>query len=172
VLAARRATELAAVGDAARQAGAASVLVVPTDMDDASAVEALVQRAGKAHGGRLDVLFLNHARVDDALISSHADARALEENLRSIFQTNVIGSAQAARAALPLLEAASGHIAVVSSASAKVAAPFHSGAWGGGRKERASLGALELGGSTAASQPSHPPTHRLRHLQVRSARPV
>ena len=124
VLAARRASELEAVGAASRAAGAASALVVPTDMDDEGAVAALVAAAGAAHG-RLDVLFLNHARVDEGLFVSHSAPGALAGVLTGVLRTNVVGSALAARAALPLLAAAGGHIAVVSSASAKVAAPFH-----------------------------------------------
>ena len=125
VIAARREAELSAVGEKARAAGAASVLVVPTDMEDAAAVEHLVRACSEAHGGRLDVLFLNHARVDDGLLSSHADARSLQGILLGVFSANLVGSALAARAAMPLLEKSGGHIAVVSSASAKVAAPFH-----------------------------------------------
>lgn len=126
VLAARRARELEATADAARAAGAPAVVTVPTDMANGTAVEALVAAAAAAFG-RLDTLVLNHAMVDDALFASHAGPADLDASMLAIFRANVMGSAYAARAALPLLEAAGGHIAVVGSASAKVAAPFHAG---------------------------------------------
>jgi short-subunit dehydrogenase len=123
VLAARRAAELDRVAAGARAAGSPAVTVVPTDMGSPGAVEALVGAAVAAHG-RLDTLVLNHAAFDDALFLSH-NASTLED--RVMFQTrvNVLGSAVAARAALPHLEASGGHIAVVSSGTAKLSAPFH-----------------------------------------------
>lgn len=126
VLAARRGAELRAVGAAASAAGAADVLALPTDMADPAAVRAMVE-AAVARFGRLDVLLLNHATVDDALFVAHTTPAALETAIGTPFRVNVLGSAHAARAALPHLEATAGHIAVVSSASAKVAAPFHAG---------------------------------------------
>lgn len=126
VLAARRREELETVAAAALAAGAASALAVPTDMSDAGAVTSLVETT-VARFGRIDILFLNHAIVDDALFISNADAAAVDATFTRIFRTNVVGSAMAARVALPHLEKTRGHIAIVSSASAKVAAPFHSG---------------------------------------------
>jgi NAD(P)-dependent dehydrogenase (short-subunit alcohol dehydrogenase family) len=126
VLAARRGAELRAVGAAASAAGAEDVLTVPSDMADASAVRALVDGA-VARFGRLDVLLLNHATVADDLLVTYNTHAALEAAIGTPFRVNVMGSTHAARAALPHLEAAAGHIAVVSSASAKVAAPFHAG---------------------------------------------
>lgn len=126
VLAARRRTELEATAEAAKAAGAVDVLVLPTDMSDGSQVEALISAAVDRFG-RLDKLILNHAMVDDALFSSHGSPASLDDSMLAIFRANVMGSAYAARAALPHLEATGGHIAVVGSASAKVAAPFHAG---------------------------------------------
>jgi short-subunit dehydrogenase len=125
-LAARRAPELAAVAASARRACAAAgfsceVREVPTDMGDAGAVEALVAAAG----ARLDLLVLNHAAVDDALVAEYASGAALAAAAAAVLHANVIGSALAARAALPALAAARGHIAVVSSASTIAPSPFH-----------------------------------------------
>lgn len=128
VLAARRERELNAVADAARAAGAAAVVAVPTDLTDPAACEALVEAALAAFpGGRIDTLFLNAAYADEGLFVSRNDSAALGDALTRPFATNVLGAAYVTRAALPALEAAGGHIAVVSSASAKVPAPFHSG---------------------------------------------
>jgi short-subunit dehydrogenase len=125
-LAARRAPELAAVAASARRACAAAgfaceVREAPTDMADVGGVEALVAAAG----ARLDLLVLNHAAVDDALIAEYADGRALAAAAAAVLNANVLGSALAARAALPALAAARGHIAVVSSASTIAPSPFH-----------------------------------------------
>lgn len=126
VLAARRREELEAIAAAALDAGAAEAVAISTDMSDASAVTSLIETT-VARFGRIDILFLNHAIIDDALFVSHADAQSVAESLTRIFRANVVGSAMAARVALPHLEKTRGHIAIVSSASAKVAAPFHSG---------------------------------------------
>ena len=126
-LAARRATELSAVAAAARAAApGCHVTAVATDMSDRSAVEALVAAAvAAAPGGALDLLVLNHAAVDDALVREYADAAALERAAAPVLSANVLGSMLAAYAALPALAAARGHIAVVSSASTIAPAPFH-----------------------------------------------
>ena len=128
VLAARKRAQLEAVAASARSAGAASVLVVPTDMGVVADVTALVAATVAAHGG-LDVLLLNHAAVDDALFTEHPTPEDAAASLHGILAANVVGSAAAARAALPYLLASPrrGHIGVVSSATAKVPAPFHSG---------------------------------------------
>ena len=125
VLAARRREELEAVASAALTAGASAALSVPTDMSDPRAVTDLVNVTIERFG-RIDILFLNHAIIDDALFVSHPDAASVDSRLTQIFRANVVGSAMASRLALPHLERSRGHIAVVSSASAKVAAPFHS----------------------------------------------
>jgi NAD(P)-dependent dehydrogenase (short-subunit alcohol dehydrogenase family) len=126
VLAARRASELEKVASTARTLGAMDVLVVPTDMSSAAAVEAMVSSAIGKFGG-IDILLLNHAAFDDQLFLDHKDAKSLDDTMSFQFQVNVMGSAYATRAALPSLEKRAGHIAVVSSGSAKIAAPFHAG---------------------------------------------
>ena len=128
ILAARKRVQLEAVAERARAAGAASVLVVPTDMALAHEVQGLIDATIARHGG-LDILLLNHAAVDDTLFTEHANAEAVAASLSSVLLANVVGSAAAARAALPFLEASprGGHIAVISSATAKVPAPFHAG---------------------------------------------
>jgi short-subunit dehydrogenase len=124
VLAARRASELERVAATARERGALDVLVVPTDMGDSQAVESLIGRALSAFG-RLDTLVLNHAAFDDQFFLHYNDSKSLEDQLMFQMRVNVLGCAQATRAALPHLEKTGGHIAVVSSGSAKIAAPFH-----------------------------------------------
>ena len=126
-LAARRIVELTAVAEAARLASPGCVVTaVATDMANRSAVEALVEAAvAAAPGGALDLLVLNHAAVDDALVREYTDAAALERAVSPVLTANVLGSIVAAYAALPALAAARGHIAVVSSASTIAPAPFH-----------------------------------------------
>ena len=141
VLAARRVHELSVVADAARAAGAASVRYYPTDMSNATAVAALV--AAAALDGRLDVLLLNHATVDEGLLDAYESPEALAAALALPLMTNAVGSAVAAVAGLGSLERGSygggaGHIALVSSASAIVAAPFR----GGYVASKAALGGL------------------------------
>jgi short-subunit dehydrogenase len=124
VLAARRRAELQATADIAAASGAASVTAIPTDMTDSAAVESLVAAAAAQHG-RIDLLVLNHAIVDEGLFIAYRNASDLGAALADVLRTNLVGSAVAARAALPHLERSAGHIAVISSASAKVSAPFH-----------------------------------------------
>lgn len=125
VIAARRRAQLEQVADECRAAGAVSVLAVPTDMTDREQVERLLHRAAQAFDGRIDVLMLNHAAVDDALVFEYNSPAALEAGLQSVLHANVVGSAIATRVALPYLEAAGGTVAVVSSASTIAPAPFH-----------------------------------------------
>jgi short-subunit dehydrogenase len=125
VIAARRRTQLEQVANECRAAGAASVLAIPTDMTDREQVERLLHRAAAAFDGRIDVLMLNHAAVDDGLVFEYNSTAALEAGLQSVLHANVVGSAIATRVALPYLEAAGGTVAVVSSASTIAPAPFH-----------------------------------------------
>lgn len=126
MLAARRAPELEATAAAALAVGGGgAVHWHVTDMASPAAVAGLVDAAAAAFGGRLDVLMLNHAAVDDALVVEYADAAALAAAAAPVLNANVLGSMLAARAALPALAAARGHIAVVSSASTIAPAPFH-----------------------------------------------
>lgn len=125
-IAARRAAQLEATEARALEAGAQDVLIVPTDMSDASACDALVQKTIERFG-RLDILFLNHATVDDGLFIASNGTQSIDDTVLWTLRANLMGSAYAAKAALPYLEATGGHIAVVGSASAKVPAPFHIG---------------------------------------------
>ncbi len=125
VLAARRAKELEATAALARAAGAQDVLVVPTDMGDSAAVEALVRTATEHFGGRIDLLLLNHALSEEHMVLEYGTAADLVRSVGQTMAVNLLGSAVAVQAALPSLERAGGHVAVVSSASAKTPAPFH-----------------------------------------------
>lgn len=126
VLAARRKEQLEEVATQALEAGATAVITVPTDLSDPAAVTSLIETA-IARFTRIDILFLNQAVFDDDLFVSYPDAQSIDKVLSRAFKSNVVGSAMAARVALPYLERVGGHIAVTSSASAKVAAPFHVG---------------------------------------------
>jgi corticosteroid 11-beta-dehydrogenase isozyme 1 len=125
ILAARRKALLEGTAAKALRAGAASALAVVTDMTQRDQVGALVDTV-KQKFGRLDVLLLNHATVDDAMVLEYENSTSLAAAVEPVFSANVLGSIYATHAALPLLEKSKGHIAVVSSASTIAAAPFHS----------------------------------------------
>lgn len=128
VIAARRRAELEVTAELARARGAAHgvrVVAVPTDMGKHGEVEALIRAAVSAFGG-IDILVLNHAAVDNALLVEYANASSLAEAAASVLSTNVLGAMTASWAALPHLIASRGHIAVVSSASTVAPSPFHS----------------------------------------------
>lgn len=124
VIAARRAKEL---NETARLAGD-SVYAVPTDTGNTTASRMLVARAVEIMGG-LDVLLLNHA-VSNEFLASELDANEFDYQISLHMHANLAGSAALAHAALPHLERSprknGGQIIVVSSASAKTPAPFHS----------------------------------------------
>lgn len=120
---------------------------VQVDMSSPEDVSRLISFAASAGGGRIDTLILNHAAFDEGLFLDHVDLQAggnsssvtaLEEGFTRQWRTNILGIAQAVRLALPTLMrstrpgrtggvARGGHIGIVSSASTKVAAPFHPG---------------------------------------------
>ena len=93
-------------------------------MASPTGVSALVA-AAVARYGRLDVLLLNHASVDDRMLVEYANGSDVAAGINAVMGANLVGSATAVAAALPHLEATAGHIAIVSSASAHVPAPFH-----------------------------------------------
>lgn len=126
VLAARRKSELEKVADGARRQGAAEVIVIPTDFSNSQEVQTLIQQT-VARFGAIDTLILNHAAFDDGMFMSFNTTDDMTKQLEFQFRVNVVGSAVATRAALPFLERTAGHIAVVSSGSAKIPAPFHPG---------------------------------------------
>jgi NAD(P)-dependent dehydrogenase (short-subunit alcohol dehydrogenase family) len=108
----------------ARAAGAADVVVVTADMTKREDCEGLAATALQQYG-RLDVLLLNHALVDDAMTVEYTTTAELQAGVGSVLAANFMGGVLASHAAMPLLTAAGGHIAVVSSVSAKTPVPFH-----------------------------------------------
>ena len=123
VIAARRASALAETAELARKEGA-KVIAVPTDMSNRTAVEELVSITVDNFGG-IDLLVLNHAAVDDALLLEYQDGESFEAAVVPVMNSNVLGSMYATFAALPYLSARKGHIAVISSASTIAPSPFH-----------------------------------------------
>jgi NAD(P)-dependent dehydrogenase (short-subunit alcohol dehydrogenase family) len=112
------------VADKARAAGAADVVVVTADMTKREDCEGLAATALQQYG-RLDVLLLNHALVDDAMTVEYPTTAELQAGVGSVLAANFMGGVLASHAAMPLLTAAGGHIAIVSSVSAKTPVPFH-----------------------------------------------
>ena len=124
VIAARRQAQLEETAAHARARGA-RVLAIPTDMAVHADVDALIAAAVREYG-RIDLLVLNHAAVDDSLVLEYANVSSLAAASATVLNSNVLGAISATRAALPHLVASSGHIAVVSSASTIAPSPFHS----------------------------------------------
>ena len=120
VLAARRESVLRDVAVECEQRGGRA-LVVPTDVTDEAAVQALARRAIE-HFGRIDV-WVNNAAV--ALFARFEDAPAAD--YRRVIETNLFGYVSGARAALPLFyRQGSGVLINVASIMAKVPAPYAS----------------------------------------------
>lgn len=128
VLAARRKAQLEETAKAAMDAGAQDVLVVPTDMSDPEACKALIEKTMEHYSSAagIDLLLLNHALSEEYLFHEYNSTKEIENSVAKTMQANYMGSVHAVFAALPFLEKVEGHIAVVSSASAKTPAPFHS----------------------------------------------
>lgn len=126
MLAARREAQLATVCATAVAAGATACQYRVVDMRVVPDVEAVVTATVSAYG-RLDLLLLNHAAVDDNLISEHATPAAAASSLTSVLETNVIGAAAAAHASLPPLRSSGGHMSIISSAVSAIPGPFHAG---------------------------------------------
>lgn len=126
VLAARRRAQLEEVSAAALAAGARSVKIVAADMSKVADVSAVIEAA--ASFGHIDVLMLNHAAVDDALVVEYNNTSDMTAAISAVLNANVLGSASATHAAMQLLSKApgGGHVAVISSASTVTPAPFHS----------------------------------------------
>jgi NAD(P)-dependent dehydrogenase (short-subunit alcohol dehydrogenase family) len=120
VLAARAAEGLAAADRECRATGA-ETLVVPTDVRDAAAVDALFRAAG-ARFGRVDavvhsVTVVAYGRFED--VPAEVFDRAVE--------TTLTGAANVARAALAVFrEQGGGRLVVVGSLLAKIATPYMS----------------------------------------------
>jgi len=120
VLAARRAEKLQAVSDRCRQAGAADVAVVLTDVTHREQVIALISQAVGTFG-RIDVM------VNNAGYGQFARVHELEErDLRNIFEVNFFGAFYGCHAVAPvMIGQGSGHLFNVSSVIGRVGSPFH-----------------------------------------------
>ena len=117
VIGARRADRLAEVAASIRAAGGA-VEAVPTDMREEAQVERLIEAAGAR--GRLDAL-VNNAAIGH--VRTVVDGRS--EEWRAVFDTNVLGTLVACRAALRhMLPCGAGDIVNMTSASAHEAWPY------------------------------------------------
>jgi NADP-dependent 3-hydroxy acid dehydrogenase YdfG len=108
-LAARSEERLASVAADLETAYGAETVVVPTDVRDETAVEALIDAVVDAFGG-LDVL------VNNAGLVRGSDVADLDtEEYRTMMETNVDGVFYATRAALPHLTASEGNLIFVGS---------------------------------------------------------
>jgi short-subunit dehydrogenase len=119
VLAARTTAALDTLALECRNAGA-QALVVPTDVTQPAACEALVQAALNSYG-RIDTLINNagmsaHARLDE--VASHQLGW-----YQDLMQVNLWGSVWCTHAALPHLKASRGRIVAVSSLAGLVGVP-------------------------------------------------
>jgi len=115
---ARREDRLAAVAAEIHAAGGVAHAVA-TDMRDEAAVDRLVDTAARLHG-RLDAL-VNNAAV--GYVRTVVDGRS--DEWRAVFDTNVLGTLAACRAALRhMLPRGAGDIVNVTSASAHEAWPY------------------------------------------------
>lgn len=118
VLAARRPEPLEEVAEACRKHGG-EVLVVPTDVTDAEAVDELAMKAVREFGG-IDV-WINNAAVSlfGAISSSPL------EDFRRVLDVNIMGYVHGARAALRYMRALGRGVLInVSSVVAEVAQPY------------------------------------------------
>ena len=117
-LAARRPEVLARLADEVHALGRRA-LVVPTDVSDHAACEALVDTT-VASLGRLDVVVNVAAASDEHTTIEQTDL----DVFRRAFEVNVLGTLATSRAALPALRAAGGgSIVQISTLSARTAPP-------------------------------------------------
>ncbi len=121
VLAARDAAELEIVAANCRALGA-ECLVVPTDVADAEACRALIERAVGEFGG-VDMLLLCAGQDMWARLDELADLAVLER----IVRVNYLGCAWTTAHALPHLKARRGRIVVVSSLAGLTGVPTRTG---------------------------------------------
>src|SRR5581483_3151158 len=118
VLAARRRERLEAVAEAVRGAGG-EARVVPTDVEDAAAVQGLID-ATVAAWGRLDVLVSN---AGVGILAPVAETTAGE--FERMIRVNYLGVVHGVLAALPhMRRQGSGHLVNVASVVGKRASPF------------------------------------------------
>lgn len=112
-LVARSEEKLRALASACSEA-----LVVPTDMRDEQAIRAMVSRV-EQHYGRIDVL-INNAGQGMHVPVEQADL----QQLRSIFDLNVIGPLAAMQAVIPIMRRQGGGVIVnISSGTTKMTLP-------------------------------------------------
>lgn len=125
-LGARGACLALAARDAARlqqvAAGIPNVLIVPTDVTDSAACQALVEKT-VSHFGRLDILINNAGISMWTPFAQVSDWSIFEQ----IMRVNYFGSLYCTRAALPYLKQSRGLIVVVSSLAGKTGVPTRSG---------------------------------------------
>lgn len=120
VLGARREEQLANVAERARDRFHAEAVAVPCDVSVPADCRRLVETATERFG-RLDVLVCNagagfYGRVEDTSV----------DNLRRLFETNVLGVQACLLAALPVLRRQdAGHVVVVGSVSGKQGWAYH-----------------------------------------------
>jgi NADP-dependent 3-hydroxy acid dehydrogenase YdfG len=118
VLLARGAQALARVADLCTHEGAASTMILPTDVGDDDAVRRAVQAAGEQHGG-LDIVVGNagvvaYGRLHDVPV----------DVFDAVLTTNLHGSVNLARHVLPVLRAQdSGSLVLVGSLIGHIAVP-------------------------------------------------
>jgi short-subunit dehydrogenase len=94
-------------------------LVVPTDVTDRLAVEALVRKTAEEFG-RVDILINNAGAGLFAPI-----AGGNPENMRRLFEVNFWGAINCIQAAVPYMQSQGrGHIVNVASIAAKISAPY------------------------------------------------
>ena len=94
-------------------------LVVPTDVTDRLAVEALVRKTAEAFGG-VDILINN---AGTGLFAPIADGNP--DNMRRLFEVNFWGAINCIQAAVPYMQSQGrGHIVNVTSIAAKISAPY------------------------------------------------
>lgn len=98
VIGARRESEGEAVAQEIRDAGGAAIFV-KTDVGDPAQVEALVRRAVDTYG-QLDIAFNNAGTEGERLAPIVEDT---EDNIRTIFDVNVLGVWHSMRAQIPHL---------------------------------------------------------------------
>ena len=119
VLAARSKDRLRSLADEIEATHDVEALVVPTDVREEAAVDALIEETAAAFGG-IDVL------VNNAGLARGSDVVELStEQYETIQETNVDGVFYATRAALPHLRERGGHLVFLGSFAGQYPRPFN-----------------------------------------------
>ena len=119
VLAARSEDRLRSLADEIEATHDVEALVVPTDVREEAAVDALIEETAAAFGG-IDVL------VNNAGLARGSDVVELStEQYETIQETNVDGVFYATRAALPHLRERGGHLVFLGSFAGQYPRPFN-----------------------------------------------